>query len=369
MTRRLRLLALEPWLGGSHQAFLEGWRARSVHDLEILGLPARHWKWRMRGAAWELARACADLAPPDVLVATDYLDLPSFRGLAPPAWRAVPTLVYFHENQLTFPSRPGEAPRERDHHYGFTNVLTCLAADTLVFNSRFHLDDFGAAALALVRALPTPNPAAELERALARAHVIGPGVDLDAIPLGPGGPGRALRVVFNHRWEHDKDPLAFLRAVRAAAERGAALELVLLGQRFAELPEGCAEALEAVRHLVVHDGYAESREAYAALLGTCDVVVSTARHEFYGISVLEALAAGATPLLPDRLSYPELLAGAEPCWRDDEELVSRFVELANEPGPTRDPDRRAKHRELADGHSLDRTARLLDSQCAAAGQA
>jgi len=39
-------------------------------------------------------------------------------------------------------------------------------------------------------------------------------------------------------------------------------------------------------------------------------VLSTARHEFFGIAVVEALLAGCLPWLPDRLSYPELLPPA-----------------------------------------------------------
>ena len=37
------------------------------------------------------------------------------------------------------------------------------------------------------------------------------------------------------------------------------------------------------------------------------VVISTAHHEFFGISILEAIHAGAFPILPNRLSYPELI--------------------------------------------------------------
>ena len=43
------------------------------------------------------------------------------------------------------------------------------------------------------------------------------------------------------------------------------------------------------------------------MLQSADIVISTADHEFYGISILEAVQAGAFPLLPNRLSYPELI--------------------------------------------------------------
>ncbi|MCH7526316.1 MAG: glycosyltransferase, partial [Planctomycetes bacterium] len=54
-------------------------------------------------------------------------------------------------------------------------------------------------------------------------------------------------------------------------------------------------------------GYQESRDDYEAALREADVIVSTANHEFFGISVVEAIAAGAYPLLPRRLAYPEIL--------------------------------------------------------------
>jgi len=36
------------------------------------------------------------------------------------------------------------------------------------------------------------------------------------------------------------------------------------------------------------------------------VAVSTAAHEFFGIGMVEAAAAGALPVLPRRLAYPEV---------------------------------------------------------------
>ena len=60
-----------------------------------------------------------------------------------------------------------------------------------------------------------------------------------------------------------------------------------------------------------------------------DVVVSSSMHEFFGISVVEALSAGAVPVLPKRLSYPEVVPEQ---WHDfafysDEAITDRLREV------------------------------------------
>ena len=59
---------------------------------------------------------------------------------------------------------------------------------------------------------------------------------------------------------------------------------------------------------IEHIGFAESREDYEKVLLSSDLLISTADHEFFGIAVLEAISAGVYPLLPERLSYPEILS-------------------------------------------------------------
>lgn len=366
-----RVLALEPWLGGSHARFLEAWRARSCHTVEVRGLPPRHWKWRMAASAWELARALArePCARPDVLLASDYVDLPALKGFLPAAWSDVPAVLYFHENQLTYPLRPGATVDERDFTHGVRNVMSVLAAGSVAFNSRFHLDSFTAAADELLARLPRPNPRAELRNALERAVVVHPGIDLGELPLGPGAESSApLRVAFNHRWEHDKDPAAFLRAVREAHDRGVRLELVLLGETFESTPADTVALLAELAPIIHHHGFAPTRAEYARRLGECDLVVSTARHDFFGMSVIEGLAAGCTPLLPERLSYPEVLAAdlhEGSLYASDSELVARLAAFGDRPAALREPEHRERMRAAAAGHDAARTAAALDRLCSA----
>ena len=63
----------------------------------------------------------------------------------------------------------------------------------------------------------------------------------------------------------------------------------------------------------MHYGYAESEADYARLLWDADIVLSTAIHEFFGVSIVEAIYCGCLPILPRRLSYPELIPAE---WHD-----------------------------------------------------
>ncbi|HJO26059.1 MAG: hypothetical protein CMK00_02880 [Planctomycetes bacterium] len=377
---RLTVLALEPWFGGSHRQFLEQFAARSRHAVRILGLAPRHYKWRMKAGAWELGMRLEreQVKRPDVLLLSDFVDVPALFGCLPPDWADVPALLYFHENQLTYPVRrranggpPGGDAAEHlspqaDHHYGLTNILSCLRARGLVFNSRFHLDDFAGAARELLGILPRPRPLLELQAALAEARVVSPGIDLEELDLGPGpGADAPLRVLFPHRAEHDKRPEDFVAAALAALARlkeAAQLEFVCLGEGDSAL----FDALPAER--LVQRGRLESRADYARMLGSCDLVLSTAGHEFFGMAVAEALAAGCTPLLPRRLNYPDLIgpetgnrfAGAG-LYDTPEELVARLVAAAREPAPFRLREQRARMRALVHEFDAPAVAAELDT--------
>ena len=366
--RALDVLCLEPWYGGSHRDFLDNWSRRSRHRLRIHGLAPRQWRWRQAASAWELAKAVAGTPRPDRLVVSDYVDLARLRGLLPAAWARVPALAYFHENQLTYPAQAPATPApstQDDLSPAWSNLLTCVAADALVFNSAFHLDDFRVAAQQLLARLPRPNPSGELTAALDKAVVVAPAPELEAVPLGPGPPMAApLRVAFPHRWEHDKDPLTFLRAVVRARGRGASIQVVLLGERYAKTPAGLDAALVALGKDVLHAGYAKDRDEYLRWLGSCDVVASTARQEFFGVAVMEGVAAGCHPLVPDRLAYGQLFGGThakKALWGDPTQLVDRLRTLSKDPVVTRAPLARAGWRRMALEHDAALAAGRLDA--------
>lgn len=308
----MRILALEPYYGGSHRAFLDGWSRRSRHQWTILGLPAHSWKWRMRQSAVFFSEQLADRAGRgerwDCLFCSDMLNLAEFRGLCPPTIAELPAVTYFHENQLTYPVQHGS---ERDFHFAYTNFTTALSAEQVWFNSSFHRREFLEALPPMLRRMPD-NPQIELvERIADKSHVFHPGID--EIPARPPRSAGPLRILWAARWEHDKDPDFFFAALRKLMADGVMFRLNVIGEQFREVPGVFAIARGDFADEIDRWGYQPTREEYIVALHDSDVIVSTARHEFFGLSVLEAIAAGAYPILPRRLSYPELLdLAAEP---------------------------------------------------------
>lgn len=280
-------------------------------DGTLLTLPGRHWKWRMRGSAPWFADRVAELDQRfDVVLATGYVAAADLRGLAP-GLRGVPLVLYMHDNQLAYPVRD-EHTGERDTHFGFTQILSCLAADAVWFNSVWNRDSFLAEARTLLRRLPDAAPLAWVDRIAARAHVVGYPLELDPRPWRPvdADTDRGPLIVWNHRWEHDKAPEVAFDALCELLRRGVPFRLAVCGQRFRKVPACFERAKAELAERIVHWGWLPDRGAYLDLLARADIALSTARHEFFGVSMLEATHAGARPLVPDALSYVELFPDA-----------------------------------------------------------
>ncbi|HYZ98590.1 MAG TPA: DUF3524 domain-containing protein [Acidimicrobiales bacterium] len=321
----LRVVVCEPYFSGSHRAWAEGLAAHSAHDVRLVTHHGGFWKWRMQGAALTLAddlrRLVAGWGRPDVAVVSDMVHVPALLGLARDAVAGVPVVVYLHENQLTYPVRPSESP---DDTYAMTNWLSMAAADRVVFNSEHHRRDVLAALPALLRRFPDHHHTGFLDEVATRSSVLPIGIDADRF-AGPRPDNRPPVVLWNHRWEHDKDPAAFFAALGAVADAGVDFRLIVAGESYQTVPPVFEHARRRFARQLVSFGTAGDGD-YPGLLRRADVVVSTARHEFFGVAVAEAITAGALPLLPDRLSYPELVPDSrEPyLYADDAGLVERL---------------------------------------------
>ncbi len=305
----LRILLVEPYCGGSHRAWAEGYAAHSRHQIELLALPARFWKWRMQGGAATLAaRARKRNTHPDLILASGMLNLPAFLGLTRDLWPAVPAAVYFHENQLTYPSPPGE---KRDLTYGMINWLSLLAADHVFFDSQYHFDDWFAELPRLLKHFPDYTHTAWIPAARRKSTVLPVGCELAGwqAERAEGVPDDVPLLLWNQRWEYDKDPQTFMRAVDALIAEGLDFRVALAGSNVRQNPEEFEAARERWGARVAHYGRA-ARSRYQQLLCRADIVVSTAIHEFFGIAVVEAIYGGCFPVLPRRLAYPELLPAA-----------------------------------------------------------
>jgi len=331
-----RLLVLEPYFGGSHRAVLDcllpvlGW------DYDLLTLPARKWKWRMRGAAITFADEVLRLQAEhpgrrwDAVFASTFVNLAEFKGLAGGAVAGVPTVVYFHENQLVYPNRH---TAEWDLQFPLTNVTSALAADECWFNTRWNLDRFVEEIGPFMRQFPDHQPKGLGESIAAKSSVVHPPFDpapFDGVPVTRG---ERCRIVWPHRWEYDKDPETFFRVIAGLAAEGLDFEVAVAGQAFAETREAFEHAAGGLGDRLVHLGQPDSREDYARLLASADVAVSTALNEFFGLAMLEAAYAGCYPVVPDRLAYPELYPFALR-YSSDEALAARLRSLILErPAP------------------------------------
>ena len=333
MKTKLKFLFLEPFFGGSHREFAKGLVSHSRHRIDLVTMPARFWKWRMRGAALYFFKKIPALRGYNGLITTGLMSLSDYKALS--KGECPPALVYFHETQLTYPLAPGE---HMDYQFGFTDITTALAAERVLFNSRTHRDSFFLKLPGFLKMMPEYRPNWVVEAIRSKATVLHPGCRFPAQEVSAAEFSRELPplIIWNHRWEFDKNPDGFFRALDALVESGAAFRLALLGENYQAVPKVFMDARDRYGERIVHYGYVESREEYIEWLKRGSIVISTARQENFGIAVVEAARYGCVPLLPARLAYPEIIPGRfhpQVLYKDPGDLADRLGRLtANHTG-------------------------------------
>lgn len=344
----MQIVIIEPYLTGSHAAWAQGYARHSRLEVEILGMPGRYWKWRMHGGAVTLAREYLERQlEPDIVIASDMLDLTTFLALIRGRRKQPWIYIYFHENQLTYPWSPQDRDiiHKRDKHYGFINYTSILSADGALFNSAFHLKSFLEALPALLNHFPDYRELDTVAEIRGKSHVLPLGLELSDLDGHSSSPAvvteensseaeAAPMLLWNHRWEYDKNPEGFFDLLRRMNHRGLKFRLAVVGENFRNKPEEFQAIQREFERNLVYYGYAEEFGEYARLLWQADILPVTSIQDFFGMSVVEASYCNTYPLLPKRLAYPELIPEL---WQkyylysDEMELENRIAELLANP--------------------------------------
>ncbi len=332
----MEVLFIETFYGGSHKSFADQWISHSAHNHHLQTLPPRFWKWRQAGSALYLAE---NIPHPnekrfDAVVISGMIDIGQLKAFRPDL---PPVMFYIHENQFAYPLQAGE---QRDFRYGLTDLSNLLSAETAAFNSLFNRDTFYEECRGLFSRMPDAIPLNAVDKALGKSEVIYPGIDIRGITGDSPHPPEINKVpliIWNHRHEHDKNPETAFRVLEKLSRRKIPFKLAVLGERYSRTPEAFDRVRRELSEHIVVDDYPGKQEYYR-WLRQGDIVISTALQENFGISVIEAAAAGCRPLLPCRLAYPEVLppwAQWACLWNGERELEGKLEELLRMSGKGR----------------------------------
>lgn len=306
----MNILSIEPFYNGSHKAFWKGLYKHSSHNIIPVNLSFKGHQWRMHGHSVMLTDRVEKVEEEiDLLLISSMANLPAFLALTNPRFARVPKMVYMHENPFTQPLPEGE---ERDLTFCYFNYLSMLAADRLLFASKFHRDDFLNAMPGFLENFPDDRDFSTVPDIAEKSIVCLPGVNLHHFDEQPDtrASNKNPVIVWNQRWQFDRNPATFFRVLNRLNDIDLEFDLILAGDSNHEKPEEFKKAWERYGGNITHFGYVENEEEYSKLLHKGDIVISTATYEFFCLAIMEAIYCGCHPLVPNRLHYPDIIPEA-----------------------------------------------------------
>lgn len=288
-----------------------------------LALPDRNFSWRVRGSSLNFAYQYREEMSQqyDLIIATSMVDFAALRGFLPQLGN-IPSIVYFHENQFAYPisqtspsqKQLSESEKQKNSNTQanlinaqLTSIYSALCADVILFNSQYNQTSFFEGVNQLFKRLPDAIPTNLIEQLKQRTEVL-------PVPLNSTAtdtkilldPESTLNIVWNHRWEYDKQPEVFFEAMGLLKQAGYSFKLHVLGQSFRNVPDCFAQAEKDFADEIESFGF-QPQVRYRQILANADIVVSSALHDFQGLSLMQAINYGCYPVAPDRVAYPEYI--------------------------------------------------------------
>nr|XP_015287644.1 glycosyltransferase-like domain-containing protein 1 isoform X7 [Macaca fascicularis] len=149
----MSILIIEAFYGGSHKQLVDLLQ-EELGDCVLYTLPAKKWHWRARTSALYFSQTIPISEHYRTLFASSVLNLTELAALRPDLGK-LKTILYFHENQLIYPVKKCQ---ERDFQYGYNQILSCLVADVVVFNSVFNMESFLTSIGKFMKLIPDHRP-------------------------------------------------------------------------------------------------------------------------------------------------------------------------------------------------------------------
>lgn len=257
------------------------------------------------------------------------VDLNSLRGFIPKL-AELPTILYCHENQFDYPRNAQPQEEANRLNAQLSAIYSMRCADKVLFNSNYNLSTFFKGARRLFNKLPDGVSIADIEPIELKSAVLPVPIKIvnSSSPINEkqsklrtqADEGYPLSIVWNHRWEFDKQPEVLFEAVKILQAQKLNFRLQVLGQSFRKVPACFANARLNFADYIDNWGF-QSRAKYDQILLEADIVVSTALHDFQGLSMLEAINLNCVPVAPNRVAYPEYI---------DQELLYSLDEFESE---------------------------------------
>jgi len=299
-----KILLLSAYNAQSHQTWCNNLlRMFPEYEWQVLSLPGRYFNWRIRGNAlsWSLGQREVLDKQYDLVLATSMVDCATLRGLVPNLAN-IPWVVYFHENQFEYPVNSNNDHTEPK----MVNLYNALCADKVIFNSEYNYQTFINGLRTFLKKMPDEVPATTIEVIENKHTVISVPIVFEKIIADKHKSNSTPILLWNHRWEYDKGPEQLYLVLSVLRERGFGFKLHLIGQQFRTIPEYLQKIKQEFQNELLNVGFIESSKKYRKILQQSDFVLSTAIHDFQGLALLEAVAAGCIPIVPERLAYKEI---------------------------------------------------------------